>query len=94
MKTIIRKTQAEYDREEALAATPMKVKDTLFFYWSCEKCNAAFFDEDIILVSKDGSRCPLEITSFLGNKICGNRMYGGDSESFNKYHKVCPSSIE
>lgn len=89
MKKIIEKTKEE--REEAITFTEIKVKDTDNFYFSCDACGVAFFDEDIILKdSKKYHRCPLKIKNgiFKKEEICRKKIYGGDEKSFNEYYKI------
>ena len=94
MKKVIKKTREEIEGSEQL--TPIKVSDTNYYYWVCDECKVAFFDSDIILKSsKSGCKCPIEKTrGFIGKLfndgkiICGNSIYGGDKECFEKYYKL------
>lgn len=87
MKKIIRKTEKEREQTEAL--TEVKVSDTGMFYLLCERCNQAFFDDDIVLkISTGGYKCPLEYKHLFCFKTCHERIYGGDERSFNEHYKL------
>lgn len=87
MKKIIKKTEEE--RIAQVTETRVAIKDTKYFYFACDKCGIAFFDEDIIIKCSDGyNRCPNVVSSlFKKDSVCKNQMYGGNEETFNKYYK-------
>lgn len=88
MKEIIKKTEKEM-RIEAIY-TPVKVNSTNNYFWSCEKCMVAYFDDDMILKSSRGGYvCPMQIKSFprLRWEQCLNKMLGGSQIDFDKYYK-------
>lgn len=94
MKIIRLKTKKE--REEPLSYEKIKVKETRYYFWVCEKCKIAYFDKDIVLKYSDGSmRCPNDILSCvwfslrkLRLRTCNETIRGGDKECFEKYFKV------
>jgi len=90
MKKVIEKTDKE--REQDYTEKLVKVKDTHYFYWVCDKCGMAFFEDDDILEGSDGwNRCANITTGKWFKrlpKICGNKIYGGGKESFDKYYKL------
>lgn len=90
MKEVIKKTKQEIELETKYS--PVKVNSTHYYFWVCDKCNLAFFDNDIILESNSGNICPIEKFRFIfwGDKVCGNSITGGDEECFNKYYKLAP----
>ena len=60
------------------------------YYFACNKCSVAFFDQDVIIkLPTGGYTCPNIIKNFLREKFCDTRIYGGDEECFNKYYKDC-----
>jgi hypothetical protein len=86
MKEIIKKTEKEQKQERTCAI--VKVKSTGYYYWCCDKCMVAFFDDDLILKCNDGNYCIKERRNLWGiMKKCNNRIYGGDEDTFNKYYK-------
>lgn len=90
MKNVKRKTEQERSGEELLM--PTKVNETSYYYWVCDRCSVAYFDNDIILrASGGGYKCPLPRGFF--KRQCSSSIFGGDEQSFNKYYKVIPSSL-
>ncbi len=86
MRKITRKTKEE--RMEEVLLKPTTVNDTKYFYFVCDKCKAAFFEEDTIFsLSTGGYVCPNVVKTFFRDKMCGERIYGGDSKCFNEYYK-------
>ena len=87
MKSIIKKTEKEREKQKTIKE--ISVKETRYFYWTCDSCNVAFFSDDVILEDSEGiKRCPLSKTTILGNhKPCLTHMYGGDEKCFNEYYK-------
>lgn len=42
MRDVVKKSEEERKKENI--CKPIKVKDTLYYYWSCDSCQIAFFD--------------------------------------------------
>ena len=89
MKKVIRKTEKE--RREEFTCQGKMVKNTGYFYIVCDKCQMAFFDEDLISDCSDGFwRCPNLVKKGFWRKlgICNNQIFGGDEKSFERYYKL------
>ncbi len=89
MQKITKKTEA--DRQAETTYKEIKVSDTHYYFWVCDKCDVAFFKEDIILLdSNEYHKCPLIIRKgILGKKsICNNQISGGDKNCFDRYYKL------
>lgn len=95
MKNVIKKTQKEIDAENK-AVVEKTVGSKNYFYVSCDKCNVAFFKDDIILedAALKGNKCPLIVIKgiFRRKSVCMNQMWGGDEKTFNRYYKLTPST--
>ena len=89
MKNIIKKTRKEIDQEQkAKSLELIKVKDTNYFYWSCDRCLVAFFGDDFIYKTDGGYKCLNTIEKILRPvRTCMESIHGGDEDCFNKYYK-------
>lgn len=88
MKKIIEKTRKE--REEKISTTAIKVSDTQYYFWACDKCKIAYFSADEILKDQNGrERCPrIKKSLFMKEKICLNGLTGGDEDCFNRFYNI------
>lgn len=90
MRNIRKKTQKEKRDQWKEGLQYVSVSKTGHFFWACDDCMTAFFDIDVILLDKEGShRCPnwIRKSVFKSKEQCGERIYGGDKEAFDKYYK-------
>lgn len=80
----------ERERKAKENCKEIKVEDTDYFYWVCDKCDIAFLKGDTILVDQGlYKRCPLmNRRLFSSGKICRNQLYGGFKDSFNTYYEI------
>ena len=76
MKSIIKKSEKE--QREALIQERTTVKKYGAYYFSCETCGVAYFDDDEILKGSDG---------YIRDEK-GHKIYSGDIQSFNRYYKI------
>ena len=89
MKKIITKTEKERTEETKGSFREVRVSGTGYYYFVCDKCGIAFFDDDLIGKWNDYNTCLNIKKTFWGKEvICGNHIYGGDEEVFNKYYKL------
>ena len=85
----IRRTTAK-ERLANQTYSEVKVADTGYFFWACDSCDIAFFDDDIILKNTNkssGHACPLTKKGFVTEKICRESILGGNKEDFEKYYR-------
>lgn len=103
MKKVIRKTVEERQEEKkrkVAAGKKVKVSDTLHECWVCSTCDTAFFDNDEILRSDDGSyfcsalkkgRFPFLKKLIFGaskDQECGEKLRYGTVDYLEEYYKI------
>ena len=84
MKNVVKKA----DEEKESLYKLITVEDTGMYYWVCDKCCIAYFDEDVILKKGSNELCPNVIKKWWGHILCERMLSCGSEESFNINWKI------